>query len=179
MPFIQPVDDEQFAAPDRNALGYVPNYNRLFARRPAVYDAWKQLNGAIRSTMDLRRYELATVAAAQQLRSSYCSLAHGKVLVEKFGLRPGDPVTDEEQAVQELARKVAADALSVTEDDYARLRGFGLDDDEIFDVVLAAAARSFFCKAIDGTGVQPDAEYRDLLDPDVREALTVGRPLAD
>ncbi len=89
MPFIDPVDDEAFAAPDREALGYVPNYNRLFARRPAVYAAWRQLNGAIRSEMDLRRYELATVAAAQQLRSSYCSIAHGKVLVEKFGLEAG------------------------------------------------------------------------------------------
>jgi alkylhydroperoxidase family enzyme len=179
MPFIQPVDDEEFAAPDRAALGYVPNYNRLFARRPAVYEAWKQLNGSIRREMDLRRYELATVAAAQQLRSSYCSLAHGKVLVEKFGLRPGDALSEEEQAVQELARKVAADALSVTEADYDRLRRFGLSDDEIFDVVLAAAARSFFCKSIDGTGVQPDAQYRDLIEPDVLAALTVGRPIAD
>jgi alkylhydroperoxidase family enzyme len=179
MPFIDPVDDEAFAAPDLKALGYVPNYNRLFARRPAVYDAWRQLNGSIRSQMDLRRYELATVAAAQQLGSSYCSIAHGKVLVEKFGVRPGDAVSEEEQAVQELARKVAADALSVTDADYDRLRGFGLGDDEIFDVVLAAAARSFFCKAIDGTGVQPDAEYRELVEPDVLEALTVGRPIED
>jgi alkylhydroperoxidase family enzyme len=179
MPFIDPVDDEDFAAPDREALGYVPNYNRLFARRPAVYDAWRQLNGAIKSAMDLRRYELATVAAAQQLRSSYCSIAHGKILVEKFGLHPGDAVSEEEQAVQELARKVAADALSVTDADYDRLRGFGLSDDEIFDVVLAAAARSFFCKAIDGAGVQPDAEYRELIEPGVLEALTVGRPIED
>lgn len=179
MPFIEPVDDEEFAAHDREALGYVPNYNRLFARRPAVYEAWRKLNGAIRSTMDLRRYELATVAAAQELRSSYCSLAHGKILVEKFGHRPGDAVSDEEQAVQELARKVASDALTVTEDDWDRLRAFGLDDDAIFDVVLAAAARSFFCKTIDATGVQPDAEYRDLIDPEVREALTVGRPIED
>jgi alkylhydroperoxidase family enzyme len=179
MPFIEPVEDEEFAAYDRAALGYVPNYNRLFARRPAVYEAWRKLNGAIRSEMDLRRYELATVAAAQELRSSYCSLAHGKVLVEQFGVRPGDALSDEERAVQELARKVAADALSVAEEDYERLRAFGLADDEIFDIVLAAAARSFFCKVIDGTGVQPDAEYRDLLDADLREALTVGRPIEE
>jgi hypothetical protein len=36
--------------------------------------------------MDLRRYELATVAAARRLRSSYCTLAHGPVLIliDKF-----------------------------------------------------------------------------------------------
>ena len=34
--------------------------------------------------MDLRRYELATLAAATALKSSYCCLAHGQVLADKF-----------------------------------------------------------------------------------------------
>ena len=59
MPFIEPVDDEDFAEPDRAALGYVPNYNRLFARRPAVYEAWKQLNGAVKSTTVKEAFGLA------------------------------------------------------------------------------------------------------------------------
>jgi alkylhydroperoxidase family enzyme len=178
VPFIELIDDEEFAAIDRDVLGYTPNFNRLFARRPAVYAAWKQLNGAIKSSMDLRRYELTTVAAAGALRSSYCSLAHGKVLYDEFGVRPGDELTDEERAVQELARKVVNDATSVTEDDIDRLRAFGLGDDEIFDVVLAAAARSFFSKTLDALCVQPDAEYR-ALEPAVAEALTVGRPISE
>ena len=176
MPFIELVEDEDFAAIDRDVLGYTPNFNRLFARRPAVYAAWKQLNGAVKSSMDLRRYELATVAAAGELRSSYCSLAHGKVLYEEFGLRPGDELSDEERAVQELARMVVDDATSVTEADVERLRGFGLTDDDIFDVVLAAAARSFFSKTLDALCVQPDAEYRSLI-PEIADALTVGRPI--
>jgi alkylhydroperoxidase family enzyme len=178
MPFIELVDDEEFAAPDRRALGYTPNYSRLFARRPDVYSAWRDLNKSIRGGMDLRRYEIATVAAAEVLRSSYCALAHGKVLVDKFGVRPGDPLGDEERAVQELVRKVVEDATSVTQADIDRLRGFGLTDDDIFDVVLAAAARCFFSKTLDALCVQPDAAYH-ALEPDVREALTVGRPIED
>ncbi len=54
------------------------NYERAFAPHPAVFEAWGQLNAAIKSSMDARRYELATLAAALALRSSYCSLAHGK-----------------------------------------------------------------------------------------------------
>ncbi len=46
------------------------------------------------------------------------------------------------------------------------------------DVVLAAAARCFFSKTLDGLGVLPDASFRDL-DPELREALVVGRPIAD
>jgi hypothetical protein len=53
------------------------NYERAFAKRPDVFAAWQQLNGAIKAGMDLRRHELATLAAARRLRSSYCALAHG------------------------------------------------------------------------------------------------------
>ena len=61
------------------------NYERAFAERPDVLAAWGQLNAAIKANMDLRRYELATLAAARRLRSSYCSLMHGRVLLEQFG----------------------------------------------------------------------------------------------
>ena len=56
------------------------NLEIAFADRPAVLAAWVELNSAIKAHMDLRRYELATLAAARRLRSSYCCLAHGSVL---------------------------------------------------------------------------------------------------
>ena len=69
---------------DRETFGFLPNLTQAFALRPDVYAAWRQLNGAIKATMDLRRYELATVAAAVRLRSSYCTLAHASVLIDRF-----------------------------------------------------------------------------------------------
>jgi uncharacterized peroxidase-related enzyme len=182
-----PAEVAEVYATDRAALGHLPNYTRAFARRPAVYAAWKQLNGSIKAGMDLRRYELATVAAARRLRSSYCMLAHGSVLADQF-LDPGTvrAVVDDERtagldpadvAVMELADKVADDATRVTAADVDRLRSLGLSDEEILDVVLAAAARCFFSKVLDGVGAEPDAKYR-ALDPELRDALTVGRPIA-
>ena len=56
---------------DLKTLGYVANYTKVFALRPNVRAAWGSLIAAIRSTMDQRRYELITVAAAAQLRCSY------------------------------------------------------------------------------------------------------------
>jgi uncharacterized peroxidase-related enzyme len=172
---------------DRETLGYVANYTRVFANRPAVLEAWRSLNGAVKGSMDLRRYELATLAAALRLRSSYCSLAHGKVLAEQFdgpdavaatATAPATaPLTAVDRAVMTLADKVAAGAAAMTEDDLEELRGLGLDDQEILDVVLAAAARCFFSTVLDAVGAEPDAAYRNL-DPAVREALTVGRPIA-
>ncbi len=110
--------------------------------------------------MDERRYELATLAAARRLRSSYCSLAHGKVLADRFyapvevaGIARGDvsALDQVDIAVMELAEKIVADATSVTAADIERLRELGLSDDEIVDVALAAAARCFFSKTLDAS----------------------------
>jgi alkylhydroperoxidase family enzyme len=162
------------------------NYERAFAERPEVYAAWGQLNGAIKTGMDLRRYELATLAAARRLRSSYCSLAHGTVLLERFGEQVRELALDRraagldevDVAVMDLAERVVDDATSIDDADLQRLRNLGLSEAEIMDVVLAAAARCFFAKTLDALGVRPDASYRDL-DPELREALVVGRPIAD
>jgi uncharacterized peroxidase-related enzyme len=172
---------------DEEAFGYLPNFTRAFSLRPAVYAAWRQLNGAIKTSMDLRRYELATIAAARRLRSSYCMLAHGSVLMDKF-LDPDSVaavVADHQTAglsatdvaVMDLAEKVADDATRVQQTDIERLRSLGLADAEIVDVVLAAAARCFFSKTLDALGVEPDARYA-ALEPGVRGVLTVGRDIA-
>jgi uncharacterized peroxidase-related enzyme len=178
---------EQIYEADREAFGFVPNFTQAYSLRPEVYAAWRQLNGAIKANMDLRRYELATIAAARRLRSSYCMLAHGSVLLDKFmGPEELQEVVDDhdtaqlepvDKAVMDLADKVAQDATAVTEDDIETLRRLGLSDVEIFDVVLAAAARCFFSKSLDGVGAAPDAKYA-ALDPPLRDTLTVGRAIA-
>jgi len=164
------------------------NMERAFEERPEVFAAWQRLNGAIKADMDLRRYELATIAAARRLRSSYCMLAHGSLLADRFlggeavravaadpaaaGLDPVDV------AVMALAEKVAADATAVTEEDIDGLRALGLADAEILGVVLAAAARCFFSKTLDGLGVRPDQQFA-AMEPALRDALTIGRPIAE
>ena len=172
---------------DRATRGHLPNFTQAFSLRPEVYAAWRQLNDAIKADMDLRRYELATIAAARRLRSSYCMLAHGSVLADRF-MEPdavravatdpaGAGLDALDTAVMELADKVAADATAVTQEDVDRLRGLGLPDAEILGVVLAAAARCFFSKTLDGVGALPDHKY-DAMEPALRDALTVGRPIA-
>jgi uncharacterized peroxidase-related enzyme len=161
----------------------VPNYVTTFAARPDVYEAWKQLNGAIKATMDLRRYELATLAVATALRSSYCSLAHGQVLADNFlstdevaalvTTPPADPV---DRAVMDFARKVALAADTITQSDVDTLRALGLSDEDVLDVCLAAAARCFMSKTLEATCTTPDSAYNSL-PPNLRVALTVGRPI--
>jgi uncharacterized peroxidase-related enzyme len=172
---------------DRETFGHLPNFTRAFSHQPEVYAAWRQLIGAIKARMDVRRYELASVAAARRLRSSYCMLAHGSVLTERFmdedAVRAlvadhhSAGLTEVDMAVMDLADKVADEASSVSEAEIGRLRSLGLSDADIGDVVAAASARCFFSKMLDGLGVEPDARYAEL-EPQLRSALTVGRPIA-
>jgi len=172
---------------DRAGWGFLPNFTRAYSHRPDVYAAWRGLNGSIKANMDERRYELATLAAARRLRSSYCSLAHGRVLARHMPAaavrnivlgQPSDELDEVDMAVIDLADKVAADATTVTQADIERLRGLGLSDAEILDVGLAAAARCFFSKVLDAVGCEPDSAFNELLEPGLRDALTVGRPIA-
>ena len=162
------------------------NYERAFAERPQVYTAWRALVTAIKDGMDERRYELATLAAARRLRSSYCCLAHGTVLIEQFGEPVREIALDHrtagldevDVAVMDLAERVVDDATTIGEADLQRLRDLGLSDADVMDVVLAATARCFFSKTLDALGVRADASYGEL-DEGLREALVVGRPIAE
>lgn len=193
MPFVHGADEDSatgqladFFAADRQSWGYLPNLAKTFGIRPAVYHAWRQLNGAIKGTMDPRRYELVTLAAALALRSSYCALAHGRILANEF-LTADDVVrlvsdprsvelTPVDRAVISLAGKIVHGAADIVDQDLAELRDCGVTDEEIFDVIVAASARCFFSKTLDASGTLPDAAFEQLA-PALRDALTVGRPI--
>ena len=169
-------------------FGFVPNWARAFSLRPDVNDGWTTLLKSIQSSLPVRTYELATLAAARALRSSYCSLAHGSVLANKvFDAKivtaiatdaRESPLEPRERAMMTFAEQVALNADRITAADIDKLRSHGYRDEEIFDIAAAAAARCFFSKLLDALGVQADSVFNDL-DPALRQALTVGRPVAE
>ena len=169
-------------------FGYVPNWAQAFSLRPGVLDGWVALLKSIQGNLPVRSYELATLAAARALRSSYCALAHGSVLADKVfdpatvaRIATGaaeSPLEPAERAMMAFAEKIARNADQIASADIEGLRAHGYRDEEIFDLAAAAAARCFFSKLLDALGVQPDSRFNDL-DPTLRQALTVGRPVAD
>ncbi len=195
MAFIDTVDEADATGPVkamydqmRATFGYLPNMTRVFSHRPEVNAAWVQLLTRVRgASLDARRYELATMAAARALGSSYCMLAHGSVLLNGIydagqvraiaedyrdaGLDAADV------AMMAFAEKIARDATSVSASDIAGLRENGFSDPEIFDIAATAAARCFFGKLLDALGAEPDMQYGEL-DDDLQRVLTVGRPIS-
>ena len=195
MTFIRTIPEPDATGPVRamyqtaeETHGHIPNLTKAFSLRPEIMAGWMTLLGSIKGGMDPRRYELVTMAAAKALRSSYCMLAHGAVLLREHysaeelqsvvGDQRGAVLNEADQAIMHFAEKVVRDASSITEPDIVGLRRHGLSDTEIFEVAAAAAARCFFSKTLDAVGVRPDASYHGMGDA-LREALTVGRPIAD
>lgn len=193
--FIDATPDEAAEGPlrayydqQRASWGFLPNYAFAFSTRPDVAAAWNQLNGAVRGGMERRRFEIATIAAARALRSTYCTAAHAKFLRDECGDAaalqsltedPTGATLDEvDRAVYVFAGKVASDAASVEQEDVDALRAVGLSDADVADVVFAAAARSFFTRVLDGLGAQLDHQTAAAFEPSVRDRLVVGRPPA-
>ncbi len=170
----------------QKSWGFVPNYAKVFCHRPEIMKLWADLLRGIRAHIDKRRFELVTLAAAHELHSSYCSLAHGEALsefLEQEGVKKlvgGDisDLSDAEQAMVKLARKVIRNSSSVTEADVAVLKEHGLSDGEIFDIVAAAAGRAFFASLVDALGAVPDAPFTDF-EESFRNALIVGRAIGN
>lgn len=195
MAFIRTIPPSEAEGPVRemyrhvhDRLGYVPNWAEAFSLRPGVRDAWAGLLKSIQSNLSVRSYELATLAAARALRSSYCCLAHGRVLAREVfdaasvtaiatGAEPS-PLEPGERAMMAFVEKIVLHADRITSADVEVLRSHGYRDEEIFDLAAAAAARCFFSKLLDALGVQADPHFHDL-HPALLRALTVGRPVAE
>ena len=194
MPYLPTVPPEEATGEvkamydkDLAQHGYVANYTRAFSVRPDVARGWLALRDAVTSGMDPRLYELATVAAATAIRSSYCSLVHGRILATSYyppgtvvsitAEDTGDSLDAADTAIVRFARKVAREADKITQEDIDELRSLGFSDADVFNIILAAAARCFFSKVLDATCTLPDVPLHDMPDQ-LRAALTVGRDIA-
>jgi uncharacterized peroxidase-related enzyme len=171
----------------RERFGYIPNWVQALSLRLELREIWGTLVTSIQSRLPVRTYELATLAAARTLKSSYCSLAHGSVLADKVfdpatvtAIMTGSdraPLEPAERAMMAFVEKIVVSADRVSKEDVDVLRANGYGDEEILNLAAAAAARCFFSKLIDALGAEPDAAF-NALDPAMRQALTVGRPVA-
>ena len=168
---------------DLGSLGYVTTQTRAMAIAPEAFQAFEAMLGIISASMDLRRYELVTLAASQAIGSTHCRLAHGAKALKAFpeeelaavardyrnaGLTPA------EVAMMEYAEKLSGDATAMTDADTLALRGHGFTDREIMDITLAAAARNFLSRAVLALAV--DLDVPPVLSPALQDALLA--PLA-
>jgi uncharacterized peroxidase-related enzyme len=179
---VQALYDEDLAEE-----GYVANATRLWAHQP---ETLRQLF-ALMSTaftpsgLTCRQRGILVTAAASTLGDSYCSMVYGGRLGQwsdaavAAGVLTGTDagLTGQEKAMAGWARKVAGDPNATTPADIQALRDSGLDDGRIFAITAFVALRLAFSTVNDSLGAQPDAQLAQSLPPEVREAVTYGRPV--
>lgn len=168
--------------------GYVWNVSRLWAHQPDTQKRLFELmsQAFTPSGLTFRQRGILVAAAASTLGDSYCSLAWGGKLGQASdaavaaGVLNGSDagLTDQEKAIAGWARRVARDPNATTPADIQALRDSGLDDGQIFAITAFVALRLAFSAINDSLGAQPDAQLAQSLPPEVREAVTYGRPVA-
>ncbi len=195
MSFIHPVADADAVgltadlyANARQAHGRVLNLHRAFAHLPSFVLHFEAMTAELKATMDTRRYELVTLAAALALRSSYCALAHASVLLRDgmeadelariAGDRQQAHLSDVERQLMAYAEDIVWDAAAVDGDRVNDLRQLGLSDKEISEAAAAAALRCYFSKYLDAVGTEADADFA-AMSPLLRHLLVRGRAISD
>ena len=182
----QHADNEVRAMYERQSsfYGYLPNYARVFSHRPEIMKLWADLQNGVRKHMDRRRFEIITFVAAHTLRSTLCSLAHGRALTTFFspedvqlmarGASPAS-LSAADAAMMSFARKVARGPFAVAAGDVDELKKHGFSDAEVFDIAAVVSARAFWTGIVESLGVEPEPPFHDL-EQEFRKTMTVGRP---
>lgn len=166
--------------------GFVPEFVQAFSYHPEAFEAWTSLVTTLYEGMDRRRCELATLAAARTMKSTCCTVAHGRTLRDRF-FTAEDVIQimedhhrarlDEvDMAIMDFSEKAASDPTAITQADVDHLSSYGLTDREIFDVAFAVAARAFLTTLIETLGTRAEQPWVDDLEPELLAVLAVGRP---
>jgi uncharacterized peroxidase-related enzyme len=169
--------------------GYVMNASRIWAHRPAAFEALFGLLREIASTagLGMRERGILVAACASTLGDSYCALAWGERLATAAGpataaavLRGGDEgLTPGERAMAGWARKVTSDPNGTSATDVQALRDAGYGDDKIFAITTFVALRLAFSTVNDALGARPDAAFRSTAPRALLDAVDFGRPIDD
>lgn len=164
-------------------LGYVASHTRMMAVNPEALRAYQQLVGTIVSQLGMRRYELATLAAAGAIGSQSCLYAHGRKSLKLFDDDQLERIardyhaahlSEADVALMDFAAKLSRDSASMTDADSLRLREVGFTDREIVDIALAASVRNYFSRALHALAVEVDVPPG--LRPSLQDALTAKTP---
>ena len=173
---------------DQADRGFVMNLSTVWSHQPAtkqgLMDLLAQCGAAGGLTM--RQRAILVTACASTLGDSYCSLAWGAKLVEEADavtagavLRGDDGSLDDgDRALARWARQLVRDPNATTPADVQALRDAGFDEGQVVALTVFAALRLAFSTVNDALGIHPDAGLLPPLPPEVRDAVTYGRPVA-
>ncbi len=127
--------------------GFIPNVFLALAHRPDEFRAFFAYHDALmlrESRVSKAEREMIVVATSSANDCHYCVIAHGAILriyaknpfladQVAVNYRQAD-ITPRQRAMLDFAVKVALHPQQLEEEDFARLRAHGFDDEDIWDI---------------------------------------------
>jgi uncharacterized peroxidase-related enzyme len=152
--------------------GFVPNVFLSLAYRPeefraffAYHDALMEKEGGLTKA----EREMIVVATSAANQCQYCVIAHGAILRIRaknplvadqiaVNYRKAD-ITPRQRAMLDFAMKVALDAGTISEPDFAAAAAHGFSDDDIWDIAAIAAFFALSNRMANLTAMRPNDEF--------------------
>jgi uncharacterized peroxidase-related enzyme len=160
-PEISSLYDKAFAQ-----RGNVPNMFRVMAHRPEIFATMQAHFGAVLNTgtVSARLKELIIVRTSQVNETPYCLASH-TILARNLGWSDEqlgrlaewphrDDFTAAEKAALRLAETVTRDAHSVSDEQFAELRGF-YSEGEIVELLCAIGLFNYFNRFNNALRMEP------------------------
>ncbi len=152
--------------------GFIPNVFLTLAYRPDEFRAFFAYHDALmekESGLSKAEREMIVVATSAANECQYCVIAHGAILRIRAknpliadqiaaNYRKAD-ITPRQKAMLDFAMKVALEAQTVSDADFAALSGHGFSDDDIWDIAAVAAFFGLSNRMANVTGMRPNDEF--------------------
>lgn len=167
-----PEDVKQIWDGAKEHFGFVPNVVKALSHRPAELRAFLAYNAALTekaSGLTPADREMIIIAHSGHNGCVYCVASHGAALRMASGnptisdqvavnYREAD-ITPRQKAMIDFAMKVTDDSRSINEKDFEILRGYGLTDEDIWDVAGLTAFYNMSNRMMSFLAVRPDDEF--------------------
>jgi uncharacterized peroxidase-related enzyme len=152
--------------------GFVPNVFLVLAHRPdefraffAYHDALMEKDGGLTKA----EREMIVVATSSLNQCQYCVVAHGAILRIRarnpliadqvtVNYRKAD-ITPRQKAMLDFAVQVSAAAHTVSDEDFATLRGHGFNDEDIWDIAAISGFFALSNRMANVTNMRPNDEF--------------------
>jgi uncharacterized peroxidase-related enzyme len=155
--------------------GFIPNVFLVLAHRPDEFRAFFAYHDALMDKpggLTKAEREMIVVATSNLNQCQYCVVAHGAILRIRaknplvadqvaVNYRKAD-ITDRQKAMIEFGIKVSSEAHKVGEDDIAKLKAFGFDEEDVWDIAAIAAFFGLSNRLANVTNMRPNPEFYNL-----------------
>ena len=146
-----PAASQPLLAQIQQAFGSTPNMFKAVANSPAALQSmWSAFGALGRGTLGARLGEQIAVAIANRNRCEYCLAAHtvlgqqaGASAAEMAAAQVGESGDARTAAAIAFALKVVERRAQVGDDDVARLRQAGFEDEQIVEILAHVALNLF------------------------------------